>query len=397
MRQISAIITLTTLAALLFSTAAARAQTFTTLYNFTGGSDGGEPYAGLIQGPSSNLYGTTAASGDLKCNGGYGCGVAFEVDTAGNETVLHAFTGYPSDGASPEAPVARDKSGNIYGTTFNGGSGNCGNGHGCGTVYKMDSAGSETVFYSFTGGSDGCYPAQGLVVGKSDTLFGTTWSCGSADYGTIFRVDSAGKLTLLHSFAGSPSDGAEPIYGHLARDKSGNLYGVTSAGGTSNYGTLYKLSKGGKFTLLHSFQGGTSDGCTPQGSVVQDKVGNFYGTSSSCGSSYNGTIWKVGPKGKDTILYSFAGGPNDGSNPEAGVALDSKGNLYGVTAGGTVTGYGALYELSAKGTLTLLHTFDGSDGEDPAGEVLWTAKGTLFGTTPNGGTHGYGTVWKYVP
>ncbi|HXM20010.1 MAG TPA: choice-of-anchor tandem repeat GloVer-containing protein [Terriglobales bacterium] len=328
--------------------------------------------------------------GDWNCNYPYGCGVLYKLDTAGTETVLHIFSGSP-DGVGPAAPLVRDKAGNMYGTTGGGGS------VGYGTVFKIDTAGKETVLYNFTGGSDGCNPYQGLVVGQFGALYGTAFGCGSSDAGTIFKVDRAGKFTLLHGFIGS--DGRNPLYGHLTMDKSGNLYGLTEYGGAYGYGVLYKLTKRGT-TVLHSFSYGTSDGCWTYGSVVQDKAGNFYGTTYRCGSYGYGTIWKVSQKDQETVLHNFD--CTEAIGPVAGVVLDSKGNLYGVTSYGGADcgsdGYGVLYELSASGTLTVLHTFGGSDGIYPDGEVLRTAKGTLYGTTSmGGGANGAGTVWSYVP
>jgi uncharacterized repeat protein (TIGR03803 family) len=381
--------------AVLVLAALAQAQTFTTLYSFTGGSDGGQPWAGLIQDPAGNLYGTAWEGGDLNCNAPNGCGVVFEVNTAGTETVLDSFSGSAS-GEWPHLPVARNKAGNLYGTTADGGS------NGYGTVFRVKQGKNGKwkgrVLYSFVGEPDGCYPNQGLVIDNAGNLYGTTSQCGFDDYGTIFEVDGAGNFTLLHSFAGSPSDGAYPGYGHLTIDKSGNLYGVTTGGGAYNDGVLYELSKNGTFTVLHSYAGGTSDGCVPWGTVAMDKAGNFYGTTVYCGTSSNGTVWKVSNKGEETILHNFAGGSSDGCYPPGGVARDSKGNLYGVTQGcGANAYYGALYELSAKGELTLLHSFDKSDGAYPVGEVLRTTQNTLYGTTSSDGTYGYGTVWSYVP
>ena len=322
--------------------ALAPAQTFTTLYNFTGGSDGWGPYAGVIQDSAGNLYGSTSLGGDSNCTPGYGygCGVVFKLDTAGTETVLHTFSGSP-DGTNPVAPVIRDMAGNFYGNSSYGGS------SGNGTVFRIDTARTETVLYSFTGNSDGCYPWQGLVRDKAGDLYGTTSSCGSSGYGTIFKVNSAGAFTLLHSFTGRSSDGAYPYFGHLSMDKAGNLYGVTSGGGAHGNGVLYEFSKSGTFRVLHSFAGGTSDGCAPSGSVTQDKAGTFYGTTEYCGSSKAGTIWEVSKTGKETILHNFAGGTSDGCNPAAGVTRDPKGNLYGVTYGCGANGDGALYQLSA--------------------------------------------------
>jgi uncharacterized repeat protein (TIGR03803 family) len=380
-----------TLIVVLLLEALVQAQTFTTLYNFTGGSDGAWPYAGVIQGPSGNLYGTTFGRGS-------GYGVVYELNTAGTETVRYSFTG-GLDGSEPYTPVTRDEAGNIYGATYGGGTADRG------TVFKIDTKGNETVLHSFTGGtSDGCHPDQGLLVGKFGTLFGTTNECGSSGYGTIFKINSAGNETILHSFVGSPSDGAYPYLGHLAMDKFGNLYGVTSTGGAANSGALYKLNKGGTLTLLHSFSGGTSDGCDPHGSVVLDEAGNLYGTTYSCGSNGYGTLWKASKKGKETILHNFADLPSDGCLPDAGVARDSKGNLYGVTSGCGAFGgnYGALYEFGASsgsGKITLLHSFglSASGVAVPVGELLRTSKGALFGTTVYDGTYGYGTVWSYAP
>jgi uncharacterized repeat protein (TIGR03803 family) len=365
------------------SMALAQGQTFTTIFNFTGGPDGGSPNAGLIQDPSGNLYGTTESGGSGHY---YNYGVVYEIDPVGTETVLHSFGGYP-DGSTPLAPVVRDKAGNLYGTTSSG------------IVFKIDTAGNETVLDS-PGAS-----YQGLVRDKAGNLYGTTSSWNCSGYGTIFKIDKAGNFTLLHSFTGGSSDGACPYYGHLALDESGNLYGLTWGGGAYGYGVLYELSKAGTFTVLHSFNNSSSDGCYPYGSVLMDKAGNLYGTTSGCGSYYYGTIWKVSKKGKETILHNFAGSPSDGCTPYAGVAQDTKGNLYGVTTGCGANYYnGTLYELSGKDQFTLLHSFNGADGEDPVGEVLSSSTGTLFGTTYYGGTSDCriyystcGTVWSYVP
>ena len=370
-------------------TALASAQTFTTLYSFTGGTDGSEPAAGMIRDLAGNLYGTTSEGGDLNCNYPYGCGAVYRLNPAGIETVLHSFS--ETDGQNPYATVIRDSVGNIYGTTANGGNG--------GTVFKIDTAGNETVLHSFSGGTDGSTPWQGLVMGKSGAVFGTTAYGGSSYVGTVFKVSRAGKFTLLHTFTGGPSDGAEPINGHLTMDKSGNLYGATTGGGANNGGMLYRLSQKGRLSVLHSFQ--TSDGGAPYGTVVVDKLGNLYGTAYT--NDY-GTIWKLSKGGKMTILHNFAGGTSDGCSPTDGVARDSKGNLYGVTPFCGANSAGVLYELSASGKYTVLHNFDLPDGRFPVGEVVRTSKGKLFGVTSQGGTgnncywkYACGTVWSYVP
>jgi uncharacterized repeat protein (TIGR03803 family) len=364
------------------ATQSAQAQTFTTLYNFTGSSDGGFPYGTLLRDAAGNLYGTTYYAGSS------GYGVVFKVDTSGTESILYSFTG-GADGGYPFAGLLRDKAGNLYGTTYLGGA------SGLGTVFKLDSAGTETVLHSFAGGTtDGEYPYGGLLRDKAGNLYGTTEEGGASSLGTVFKLNSAGTETLLHSFAGGTSDGQFPLYTTLLSDKKGNLYGVTEGGGASSEGVAYKLSKAGTLTVLHSFAGGTTDGCYAYGSPAMDKAGNLYGTTDSCGASGLGTVWRLSKKGTETLLHSFAGGSSDGALAIAGVIMDTKGNLYGNTEEGGASSLGAVYKLSKKGTLTLLHGFAGSDGEYPIGGVMRDAKGTLYGTTVEGGSGSYGTVWQ---
>ncbi len=361
----------------------AQGQTFTVLHSFTDGSDGANPEGALIQDSTGNLYGTASGGGEDRS------GVVYEISTAGTETVLYSFKG-GKDGAGPTTSLVRDREGNLYGAALIGGSDDYG------TIFRIDASGKEEVLHSF--GSikdDGCYPAQGLVMGESGVLFGTTAQCGSHNRGTIFKVDGARNFTILHSSIQSP-DGGRPYDGHLTMDKLGNLYGLTTGGG-HNQGVVYKLSRDGRFSLLHSFKGGTEDGCNPYGSVMQDQAGNLYGTTPDCGSNGYGVIWKLSKTGKETILHNFAGGTEDGCQPRGGLTRDSQGNFYGVTYECGTNDYGALYELSASGTYTVLHSFDESDGADSTAEVLWTTSGTLYGAAQDGGAYGWGTMWEYVP
>jgi uncharacterized repeat protein (TIGR03803 family) len=365
------------------TTPSAQAQTFTTLYNFTGSSDGASPYGSLVRDSTGNLYGTTEA-------GGVGFGVVFKLSKNGKETVLYTFTG-GSDGANPFVGLVRDTAGNLYGTTANGGA------SGYGTVFKVSKNGKETVLYSFMAGTDGCYPYGGLLRDNAGNLYGTTEVCGASGVGTVFKVSKSGKETILHSFAGPP-DGEFPSFTSLLMDTTGNLYGVAEQGGTYNQGVAYKLSKGGKFTVLYSFAGGTSDGCNVFGTPAMDNEGNLYGTANACGSSHVGIVWKVNTKGKETVLHTFSGGASDGAEPIAGLIMDAKGNLYGDTYQGGTANLGTAYKLNKKGTLTVLHSFTGSDGDYPYSGLIRDAKGTLYGTTLYGGSgtgcqNGCGTVW----
>ena len=177
---------------------------------------------------------------------------------------------------------------------------------------------------------------------------------------------------------------------------------MTEEGGAINLGTVYKLTKSGKLTVLHSFNGGTTDGCDVFGTPAMDKGGNLYGTANACGSSGAGMVWKVTPKGTETVLHNFAGGASDGSEPVAGVILDAKGNMYGDTYQGGSSNLGTAYKLSKKGAITVLHTFDGSEGSYLYAGVIRDASGNLYGTSLYGGrgdgcNNGCGTVWKLVP
>ncbi len=367
-------------------TSSARAQTFTDLYNFTGSSDGGYPTAGLVRDATGNLYGTAFEGGSS------GYGVVFKVDTSGSETVLHSFTGGTTDGEYPYASLLMDANGNLYGTAAGGGS------SGYGVVFKVDTSGNETLLYSFAGGTtDGCYTHNGLIEDKSGNLYGLTDLCGSSNNGTIFKLNKKGTETVLHSFAGGATDGAYPFYTTLLMDRSGVLYGVTEYGGSAGYGVVYKLSKKGEVTLLHSFAGGTTDGCDAVGTPVMDKNGNVYGITEHCGSSGKGVVYKLSRKNELTLLHSFTGSAKDGAYPFSGLILDTKGNLYGESAAGGSSAYGVVYRLSKKHTLTLLHSFVGSDGEYPGGGLLPSANGDLYGTAEQGGSGGYGTVLSLTP
>jgi uncharacterized repeat protein (TIGR03803 family) len=366
------------------ATQSAQAQTFTDLHNFTGPSDGANPLAGLVRDAAGNLYGTTTWGGS------YDYGTVFDMNTKGTETVLYSFTG-GAEGGHPYAGLARDAAGNLYGTTAQGGA------SGNGTAFRLSKTGKETVLHSFTGGIDGKYPWGGLLRDKGGNLYGTTVAGGASGYGTVFKLSKTGQETVLDSF----TDVVNPYYTGLLMDELGNLFGVTESGG--NYsacavgcGTVYKLSKSGALTVLHEFLGGT-DGCNPVGTPVTDKNYNLYGTTAQCGSSGGGTVWKLGQKGHETVLHNFVGGSSDGFGPDAGVIMDAKGNLYGDTQEGGTYAEGAVYELNKKGTLTLLHSFAGSDGSLPRAGVIRDSAGDLYGTTSEGGSDGYGTVWKVTP
>ena len=229
-----------------FSSTAA-AQQLTTLYSFTGSGagDGANPEAGLIADPAGNLYGTTRFGGVITTEScrPLGCGTVFQLTPSGTLNVLYSFSG--SDGAQPFAGLIADTAGNLYGTTWGGGA-PCIVTIGCGTVFQLDPSGSLTVLHSFTNGSDGGHPVAGLIADAAGNLYGTTQNGGDGGYGTVFRLDPSGTLIVLHSFTGG-SDGRYPDGGLIA-DAAGNLYGTTRGelspppGCTRDCGTVFQLT-----------------------------------------------------------------------------------------------------------------------------------------------------------
>jgi uncharacterized repeat protein (TIGR03803 family) len=350
----------------------------TVLYTFSGETDGNQPLSGLFRDSSGNLYGTTYSGGAS------GAGVVFKVDTLGNETVLYSFTG-GDDGGSPWAGVILDASGNIYGTTAFGGTDNAG------VVYKLDTTGHETVLHSFTFGADGGEPLSGVVRDSAGDLFGTTFSGGLGGAGVVYKLNTSGHETKLYSFTGG-ADGKFPSWAGVIRDSSGNFYGTTANGGTANAGVVFKLDTSGNETVVYSFPG-TADGGDPYGGVVRDSAGNFYGTTQSGGASGSGMVYKLDTSGHETVLYTFTGGA-DGSQPYAGVVLDSAGNLYGTTYMGGTGFSGVIYKVDTTGQQTVLYNFAYGTGADPEAGVILDSAGNLYGTTAYGGTAGYGVVYK---
>jgi|HubBroStandDraft_1064217.scaffolds.fasta_scaffold10059_3 uncharacterized repeat protein (TIGR03803 family) len=349
----------------------------TTLHTFTGGADGGHPRAGVILDSSLNLYGTATNGGTS------GNGVVYRVDPSGEESVLYNFTG-ASDGSEPFAGVIRDPSGDLYGTTFLGGST-------IGVVYRLNTAGQESVLYTFPGGNDGFYPAASLIRDEAGNLYGATEGGSTTNAGTVYRLDSEGKQKVLYRFTGG-NDGAYPT-ARLVSDSAGNLYGTAQSGGAGNMGVVYKLDPTGQQTVLYSFTG--ADGNLPLGGVVFDSAGNLYGTTNLGGSTNAGVVFKLSASGQETVLYSFTGG-DDGGNPVSGVTLDSNGNIYGTTKLGGRAKAGVAYRLSATGQEAVLHTFTGgADGGNPVSGLLPDSTGNLYGTTYAGGAgFGYGVVYK---
>jgi uncharacterized repeat protein (TIGR03803 family) len=327
------------------------------LYMFSGGSDGGVPYAGVIFGPDGTLYGTTAFGGVGTCQTGggkTGCGTAFNLKPPSRqpgapsgfwtETVLYDFTG-GGDGATPYgARPIFDKAGNLYGTAFGGGFVNDNCPAGCGLVYELvpsNGSWTEKILYSFTGLPDGSAPWAGVIFDQSGNLYGTTELGGAYGYGTIFELTPSGsgwKEKILYNFQ-NLDDGGRP-YAGLIFDQSGNLYGATTTGGGSNGGTVFELTPSGGswiFKTLYGFNGrGGQLAKGPTASLVMDNGGNLFGATGGDGAYGYGAVFKLTRSGNSwsyTSLYDFTNG-SDGQIPRTNLVFDKYGNLYGTAAGG---------------------------------------------------------------
>lgn len=382
----------------------ARAQTESVLYSFcpqSGCADGREPFAGLVMDAEGSLYGTTYYGGAFEQ------GAVFKIAAPETETVLYSFCSQPgcADGSGPVADVVFDKKGNLYGTTLNGGANDLG------AVFQVAPSGVETVLYSFTGGtSDGSSPYAGLLIDKKGNLYGTTVYGGRAGKGTVFMLTPSKKSgwteTVLYSFGTQGGDGEYP-HTSLIMDKEDNLYGTTYNGGANGVGgTVFKLTTSGAETVLYSFcsRQNCADGEGPYAGPLLDKKGTLYGTTYSGGAGGYGTVFELSSTGVETVLYSFTGGDNDGRQPEAGLVMDKKDNLYGCTSAGPGNNLGVLFELlpGKKGTpwsFKTVHAFNEGtgDGTNPIGTPILDTEGDLFGATMSGGQYGFGTVFKVAP
>lgn len=416
--------------------AQAQTRTETVLYSFTGGADGYTPTAGVIRDSAGNLYGTTEQGGAT------GYGTVFKVDNTGVETVLYSFCSIRigsvcTDGAFPISGLVEDAAGNLYGTTLAGGNSNpsCLNGT-CGTLFKIDSTGQETVLYAFcsvANCTDGYSPQAGLIQDAAGNLYGTTYlggnsnpSCFNGSCGTLFKLDNTGRETVLYAFCSvaNCADGYAPEAA-LMQDAAGNLYGSTFLGGNANAncsggscGTLFKVDSTGRETLLYAFcsAANCSDGASPYlSALIMDAAGNLYGTTTSGGNSGklfpsgSGTVFKLDTAGHETVLYAFCAvrGCTDGVGPSSSLIQDGRGNLYGATCCGGSSNYaylygvGTIFKLDSVGKESVIYKFCAHfninnpcpDGASPAG-LIADAGGNLYGTTCCGGGKDAGVVFK---
>lgn len=270
-----------------------------------------------------------------------------------------------------------------------------------GTFYRVDTSGVETVLYSFDG-THGSTP-QGLTIDEPDcskkpnpVFYGTTTLGGAHGQGTIYKITLDGEQTVLYSFGVGEKDGSQPLAG-LTRSTDGNFYGTTSSGGEQDSGTFFQITPLGAYTQWHSFAGGKHDGQSPDTKPLQGDDGSYYGTTSGGGTYGRGTVYKITPQKEESIFYSFAGGKADGSQPASrlhkGVSGDP--NLYGVTYFGGYFDLGTVFKITPEGRESLLYSFAGGpyDGRYPNSSLYVNEEG-FFGTTTRGGAHDMGTLFK---
>lgn len=407
MRQRVSHLLLVSCAVLIFLAIEASAQTatFKVLHSFTGGSDGAEPLNGLVSANEGRLYGTTQLGG-TGCP--TGCGTVFELAPSGSswtEKVLYAFPGYGHYAPGPTGTLSMDARGHIYGTTLNGGDASCK----CGTVYELSETGNSwtaKTIHKFTGPpNDGENSYSGLVVDEAGNLYGTTYYGGSInDDGTLFELSPTaggwGEQVLVNF--NESTFGMNP-YSGLTLDAAGNLYGTTSEGGVGGDGTVFKLApseSGWVPTTVYAFTSSDGVGYNLFGVTLDSR--EIFGVT-DFGGVGDGNVFKLTNDGSGwsfANLYAFKAGTG-GLFPNGEAVIDQNGSLYGVTMNGGVHGLGTLYRLELVNgvwTETVLHTFTGAtDGGEPFGKLVLDSAGNLFGVASMGGAYGLGVVFEVSP
>jgi len=394
LRRAIRLITMSFLSGVLTLFAGAQSATIESLYSLNASTDGSTPYGNVVQGADGNFYGTAARDG---VNGN---GTVFRVTQEGVYTVLYAFQGSP-DGQNPQANLYLASDSNFYGTTARGGA------FGNGTIFRISSTGVFTLLYTFTGGTDGGFPAAGVIEGSDGNLYGTTVSGGAINaagfpgYGTIFQMTPGGVLTTIYTFTGGDADGSNP-YAGLVEGSDGFLYGTTNSDevGDSLYefGSVFKVSKAGTLTTLYHFGDG-NDGANPDGGLLEGSDGSFYGSTHNGGlyandddESGQGVLFNITSSGTFKTLYEFTGQADSG-RPEGTLTFGSDGNLYGTT---TISPSGTLFQVTPAGKFVTLGLLGTNPVESLGGPIVGS-DGNFYGTTDNGGTNGSGSIFEAVP
>jgi uncharacterized repeat protein (TIGR03803 family) len=339
---------------------------------------GKTPEGDLYRNSDGFFYGMTST------NGTYGGGTIFKMSSSGAVTIVRHLNSV-TDGANPKGELIKGFDGNFYGVTSGGGTNTYG------TIFKMTPAGVYTVLRHLSYATDGTNPRGHLVQGKDSAFYGMTYSGGSFGYGTIFKITSAGTYTVLRHL-NRPTDGGQS-YSSLVEGSDGNLYGIAYSGGTLGYGTIFKITKAGVFTVLRNLNS-TADGAYPQGDLIQGTDGNLYGSCYSGGTFGNGTIFKITKAGVYTVLRHLAAS-TDGGNPYGNLYQNSDGVLYGMNRTGGANTAGTAYKITTAGVFTLLHSFvPATEGSTPNGSLIKSTDGNFYGLTSSSGLYNGGTAFR---
>ena len=391
----------------MFTPRSASAQTYTVLHDFSGGPGGAIPYAGLVMDRAGNLYGTTSSGGEQNCGDPIlrnWCGTVFELTASGQFQLLWQFTGNP-DGGDPEGELLLGPGGMLYGSTTVGGPGGDGTIFSLSPSptppRNIQERWIKTIVYSFAGNSDGALPNGPLVMDHAGNLYGSTYAGGSGgNDGTVFELrPSNGRWneTILHRF--DDNDGKNPDDG-VTLDAVGNIYGTTRGGGRFDSGVVYQLLAGSAWqeNVLYDFASGGFD---PQSGVTLDAAGNLFGSTFGGGGNGAGTAFELSSGSwTQQVIYNFSGAHAWGPDFSK-LIFDAAGNLYGTTNGDGLYGAGSVFRLTPSNgawIYTSLHDFTGgSDGGYPVGTLVLDANGNLYGTTSYGGHNTVGVVFKITP
>ena len=316
------------------------AGTLSVLYAPSSSDEGTSAFAGLMQATDGNLYGTTYLGGTK------GGGTVFRVSLAGTFAVVRSFGQDKTDAILPYGGLLQASDGNLYGTTLRGGTNDKG------TVFRLSLAGDFTIIHQFDG-ANGENPEGTLIIGSDGNLYGTTLQGGSSNRGTIFRVSTAGNFSSVYSF---PALGAFNADGRavnttganpraaLLLGADGNYYGTAYQGGANGWGTIFRMTPAGVVTVLRAFAGPNFDGGFPLASIVQDALGNLYGTTEQGGYLNQGTVWRINASGQFDVLHGFVNSGNDGAQPYAPVLLANN-SIYGVSYSDSFSRSGAIFRL----------------------------------------------------
>jgi uncharacterized repeat protein (TIGR03803 family) len=363
----------------------ATAQTYTVLHTYpigSGATSGIGAPALMSQGEDGNLYTTIFNSGSQSK------GSVFKITPTGTVTTVYSFCSETScaDGFNPLGGVTFGFDGNFYGTTQGGGTGVV---HPAGTVFKITPLGQLTTLHTFDNGTDEGQPTFPPLQGQDGNFYGISQPVYNGQYGANYKVSASGVFSVLSDYNFTDGNSPNvPIYG-----TDGNLYGTTVFGGSKNFGVVYKMTKAGNLTVLHNFMGFPTDGCYPEGKLVQGSDGNFYGVTYHCGAhaAGGGTVYKISSSGAYTLLYSFCSAAfcPDGAQPLSGLVQGADGNLYGASSTGGTKNAGTLYKISPAGVHTRLYSFcePTCNGFGPATPLVLHTNGKLYGNT-NGNSLG---------